>query len=145
MQGLAFDDRDRLWASEFGAQDYDELNLIERGTQLRLAAGRGPRRRGPGIADPHVVWETAVGLTVRAGLPRRPAVAGRRCGASGCGGSTSTGAEAARPTDFFVGEYGRMRTVVVAPDGSLWVTTSNRDGRGDPAENDDRILVIDPS
>ena len=37
------------------------------------------------------------------------------------------------PKDFFVGEYGRMRTVVVAPDGNLWVTTSNRDGRGDPA------------
>ena len=39
---------------------------------------------------------------------------------------------AGNPTDFFVGEYGRMRTVVVAPDGKLWVTTSNRDGRGDP-------------
>ena len=34
------------------------------------------------------------------------------------------GGEAASPTAFFVGEYGRLRTVAVAPDGNLWVTTS---------------------
>jgi sugar lactone lactonase YvrE len=37
-----------------------------------------------------------------------------------------------------------MRTVVVAPDGNLWVTTSNRDGRGEPADADDRILLVRP-
>jgi glucose/arabinose dehydrogenase len=47
-----------------------------------------------------------------------------------------------KPQDFFVGSYGRLRTVVVAPGGDLWVTTSNRDGRGDPAQQDDRILRI---
>jgi hypothetical protein len=47
-----------------------------------------------------------------------------------------------RPRDWFVGDYGRLRTVVVAPNGNLWVTTSNRDGRGDPAAEDDRILEV---
>jgi hypothetical protein len=37
-----------------------------------------------------------------------------------------------------------MRTVVVTPEGQLWVTTSNRDGRGDPQEDDDRILLVEP-
>jgi hypothetical protein len=37
-----------------------------------------------------------------------------------------------------------MRTVEVAPDGMLWLMTSNRDGRGVPAEGDDRILLIRP-
>jgi hypothetical protein len=43
-----------------------------------------------------------------------------------------------------VGSYGRLRTVVRAPDGNLWVTTSNRDGRGSPAPADDRILLVRP-
>ena len=52
--------------------------------------------------------------------------------------------QASDPTPYLVGEYGRLRTVEVAPDGMLWVTTSNRDGRGAPADQDDRILVVRP-
>ena len=55
-----------------------------------------------------------------------------------------SGGKATNPRAYFVGDYGRLRTVVVAPDGNLWVTTSNRDGRGDPSANDDRILVVRP-
>ena len=47
-----------------------------------------------------------------------------------------------RARDWFVGAYGRMRTIVVAPNGNLWITTSNRDGRGSPAPQDDRILEV---
>ena len=38
----------------------------------------------------------------------------------------------------------RARTVVAAPDGTLWFTTSNRDGRGAPGDGDDRILQFRP-
>lgn len=41
-------------------------------------------------------------------------------------------------------QYGRIRDVAEGPDGSLYFSTSNRDGRGDPALNDDRIFRIAP-
>ena len=44
----------------------------------------------------------------------------------------------------FEGEFGRLRDVVTGPDGNLYVLTSNKDGRGSPEINDDRILRIVP-
>ncbi|MCD9185562.1 MAG: PQQ-dependent sugar dehydrogenase [Pyrinomonadaceae bacterium] len=47
--------------------------------------------------------------------------------------------------ELFKKEYGRIREIAEAPDGSIWFSTSNRDGRGDAAKNDDRILRIVPA
>ncbi|MCS7251978.1 MAG: PQQ-dependent sugar dehydrogenase [Thermoflexus sp.] len=46
--------------------------------------------------------------------------------------------------ELFRGEFGRIRDVVMGPDGALYLTTSNRDGRGQPRSGDDRILRIVP-
>ncbi|CAM5335648.1 PQQ-dependent sugar dehydrogenase OS=Streptomyces rimosus subsp. rimosus (strain ATCC/ DSM 40260 / JCM 4667 / NRRL 2234) OX=1265868 GN=SRIM_029030 PE=4 SV=1 [Streptomyces rimosus subsp. rimosus] len=48
----------------------------------------------------------------------------------------------APPQAFLKGEYGRLRTVVPAGDGGLWLVTSNTDGRGEPKKGDDRILRL---
>jgi glucose/arabinose dehydrogenase len=142
VQGLAFDDSGRLWASEFGQDDFDELNLIEPGNDYGwpIVEGRGGR---DGLVDPEVVWDVSVaspsGLAWLDGHLWLASLRGARLWRIDV-----TGKRAVDPKDFFVGQYGRMRTVAVAPDGRLWVTTSNQDGRGAPVEGDDRILLVDP-
>ena len=52
------------------------------------------------------------------------------------------GSMSGKPKAYFAEDHGRIRNAVVAPDGSLWVTTSNTDGRVDPGKNDDKILRV---
>lgn len=142
VQGLAWDDAGHLWASEFGDSTFDELNLIEPGNDYGwpLFEGRGD---DPRYTDPKVVWNTddasPSGLAYTDGHLWLAALRGQRLWRIDVDGTS-----ASNPTDYFVGNYGRLRTVVVAPDGKLWVTTSNKDGRGVPSKDDDRILVVNP-
>ena len=141
VQGLAFDDRDRLWASEFGANTWDELNRIEPGRNYGwpLVEGRGDLAE---YRNPHAQWRTSEaspsGLAYANGALWMASLRGERLWRVPVRRNGSIG----QPQDFFVGSYGRLRTVVVTPEGKLWVTTSNRDGRGEPAAPDDRILEV---
>lgn len=140
VQGLAFDSSDQLWASEFGSQAFDELNRIEKGHNYGWPMFEGTGG-APEYADPQVVWKTSEaspsGLAFAEGHLWMASLRGQRLWRV----AVEDG-KASKPTDFFVGRYGRLRTVVLAPDGNLWLTTSNRDGRGDPAAKDDQILAI---
>lgn len=142
VQGLAFDDAGRLWASEFGQDAFDELNLIEAGADYGWPDAEG-EGGGPDQVDPALTWSTdeasPSGLAYADGQLWMAALQGERLWRI-----TVDGRRARAPRAFLAGEHGRLRTVAVAPDGMLWVTTSNRDGRGDPAPDDDRILVVSP-
>jgi len=147
IQGLAFDG-DQLWASEFGQNAFDELNKIEPGANYGWPVHEGTGGAAEGYTDPQATWATDVaspsGLAYADGALWMAALRGSRLWkipVDGSGADQSAG----QPEAYFVGAYGRMRTVVVAPDGNLWVTTSNRDGRGDPGTDDDQILVISPT
>jgi glucose/arabinose dehydrogenase len=141
VQGLAFDARDRLWATEFGSDVWDELNRIQKGLNYGWPAAEGDSDLR-GFTDPLVQWRpdnaSPSGLAYAAGSLWAASLNGERLWQIPVrpGGGVRT------PREHFVGDYGRLRTVVVAPDGSLWVSTSNHDGRGDPAPADDRILRL---
>lgn len=141
VQGLAFDDQDRLWASEFGANTWDELNRIERGRNYGwpLVEGRGDQEE---YRNPFAQWRTSEaspsGLAFAEGSLWMASLRGQRLWQV----RVRRDGSVAQPRDFFVGDHGRLRTVVLAPDGSLWLSTSNRDGRGEPGPRDDRILRI---
>jgi glucose/arabinose dehydrogenase len=55
---------------------------------------------------------------------------------------TDNGGVFGAPQSGLARTYGRLRTVVSAPDGSLWITTSNTDGHGKPSADDDRIVQV---
>ncbi len=141
VQGLAFDRAGRLWAPEFGQSTFDEVNLIAKGKNYGWPRVEGRGTGGGRFVSPKVVWRTSesspsgaaiVGSNLFVG-----ALAGRRLWRV-----PLDGASAGTPQKLLDGDYGRLRSPAAAPDGSLWVTTSNRDGRGSPTGDDDRILRL---
>ena len=143
VQGLAFDDEQRLWASEFGQNTFDELNRIEAGANYGWPEVEGAGG-APDFADPLATWPT------NQASPSGVAVLGTAVYMAGLRGETLwqipiAADGAGQPQPLFAGEYGRLRTVAVAPDGSLWLITSNTDGRGAPRDGDDRILRLTTS
>jgi len=144
VQGLAWDSRGRLWATEFGQDEFDEVNLIRPGRNYGWpdVEGRGPTAGGR-FTNPVVTWTTSEaspsGAAIRGGTMYIGALQGEAVLRVRLNGTRAT-----KRSPLLRGRYGRIRTVVPAPDGSLWITTSNRDGRGDPRDGDDRVVRIRP-
>lgn len=143
VQGLAWDDQKRLWATEFGAQAWDELNLIEPGNNYGWPDAEG-RSDLEEYTNPVRQWSTdkasPSGVAYLDGSLWIASLQGERLWQVPVRPNGSTG----QPKAHYTGEYGRLRTVVTTPDDVLWFTTSNRDGRGNPAPADDRIFWIRP-
>ncbi len=140
VEGLAFDDEGRLWASEFGDRSADELNLISPGQNYGwpFAEGIGG---APDYVDPVTEWRptsesSPSGIAYVRDTIFVAALRGERLWQVPVDGSTA-GEPAA-----FVEDHGRLRDAVLAPDGTLWVLTNNTDSRGDPRDGDDRILRL---
>lgn len=149
VQGLAWDAGGQLYASEFGQNRYDEVNRIEPGGNYGWPEVEGEGGE-PEYVDPISTFTTdeaspsGVTILVDGAIPRwegdlfMAALRGERLWRLELGADGEvTGRE-----QLLRGEYGRLRHVAQAPDGSLWVLTSNRDGRGSPSGDDDRILRL---
>jgi len=139
VQGLAFDSAGRLWATEFGQNTWDELNLIVKGGNYGWPIVEGQQAHG-GFREPKVQWHTddasPSGVAIVDDVAYVAALKGQRLWQIPLHGT-----DAGTPKAWFVGTYGRLRTVVAVGHG-LWLTTSNTDDRGNPGKGDDRILRL---
>jgi glucose/arabinose dehydrogenase len=143
VQGLAWDSGGRMWASEFGQNTTDEVNLIQKGHNYGwpIVEGEGDTDGGK-FTNPKVTWtptssSSPSGAAVSGSTLYVGALAGRKLWAIPLDGAT-----AGTPKALYEGKYGRIRAVAPNPAGGVWFGTSNQDGRGDPAADDDRVFSL---
>jgi glucose/arabinose dehydrogenase len=146
-QGIAWDQTGKLWETEHGRSNptgFDEVNLIDPGKNYGWDIIQGNETKAgmvtPKInSGPTTTW-----------APSGAAFVGNSLFFAGLKGQTLYEAVIQNNTVLDIkahlkGQYGRLREAVVGPDGMLYITTSNRDGRGSPGADDDKILRINPT
>jgi glucose/arabinose dehydrogenase len=164
---MAWDDEGNMYVAEIGEAVWDELNVILPGKNYGW-----PKVEGigddPYYVDPIVTWRPEVGVANGVAILGRVAIVtclrGQRIYLVRLNNAVTTGLNsrrvegmgigtasirwrpgagvASRPIEALTGRYGRLRAAIQAPDGSIWLTTSNRDGRNQPVPEDDRILRL---
>jgi len=156
VQGLAWHPVTRVLfvsehgpSGEFGLRAYDEINIVRRGQNYGwpLAVGAAG---DPAFTDPIAAWPQPATPPGGAAFWRgdlfvatlRSRALLRLVFGDGPDGQRVRSIERWFADADGNGRFGRLRDAVAGPDGALYVLTSNRDGRGSPAEGDDRILRL---
>lgn len=141
VAGLCWDDRKQLFATDSGART-DELNAVASGADFGWPHAEGESSVGTAPLDmfPRATLTPGGCATINYGL----FVTGLRGQDLLAIPINLHGKPGGAPQALLKHSYGRLRTVVAAPDGALWITTSNRDGAGEPVPIDDRVLRIQP-
>jgi glucose/arabinose dehydrogenase len=149
-QGLAWNpDTGELYATEHGPIGNDEINLIEAGGNYGWPEVEGPEH-GPFTA-PIAVYQSSIAPSGAAWYDTDAIPSWR----DDLLFATLIGTHLHRVSidaddprrigeqeEVFDDRYGRLRDVQLGPDGDLYLLTSNRDGRGEPTDEDDRVLRV---
>ena len=139
VQGLGWAQDGTMFASEFGQDTWDELNIITSGGNYGWPLAEGIDG-GDDFIDPVQQWDPSeaspIGLTVHGDTIYIANLRGERLRAIPVADPTAA-------TDLFIGDYGRIRAVAPAPDGSLWFVTGNTNSRVSPRPDDDHIMRLE--
>lgn len=147
-QGIAWDSAGRMWQTEHGRSGalsgFDELNQVNAGKNYGWPTIQGNETQS-GMEAPaiHSGSDTTWAPSGMAFVNNRLFFAGLR-GATLYEAVFGSDGRVTGVRSHFSGTYGRLRAVVLGPDGALYVSTSNRDGRGAPRSGDDKIIRIYP-
>jgi glucose/arabinose dehydrogenase len=141
VQGIGWDAQQRLYASEFGQNRLDELNLIRPGNNYGWPEVEGTGGTDRGFTDPLVTWSTQEaspsGLLVTGDAVYLAALRGERLWRV-----PLDDGRVGKPEPLLENASGRLRDVVLAPSrNALWVLTNNT-ARGEPRDGDDRLLQL---
>ncbi|MBT1002183.1 PQQ-dependent sugar dehydrogenase [Paenarthrobacter sp. DKR-5] len=141
-QGIGWDTQGRMWASEFGQNRWDELNLIRPGGNYGWPEVEGIDTGQSRFINPVAQWPTSEaspsGLAISGTTVFMAALRGQRLWVI----QPSADGRTASVTARYTGTFGRLRDVRVARGGRLWLLTNNTDGRGTPRPGDDRIVEV---
>ncbi len=145
VQGIAFGPDGTAYASELGHRTWDEVNVLTEDADYGWPETEGIE----GSTGTAPIWTvhpddaSPSGMAYAAGSLWIGALGGQRLWQLPVNGGRATG----KAVEHYRSEYGRIRTVEVAPDGALWLMTSNTDastwGGVDPKPGDDRILRVE--
>ena len=142
VQGFAWDSAKRMYASESNQEKSGELNVIQKGRNYGWPTVDGAGGDAK-FTEPLATWpvdeSSCSGVAVLERMVAQACLAGQRLWLVS---TTGNGTVLGRPTAILAGEYGRLRSLVAAPDGSLWVGTSNQEPGGEPDPDDDRIIRL---
>ena len=142
VQGIAWDAAKRMYASESDQKAKGELNVIVKGKNYGWPAADGDSTDAK-LTNPLVTWpaedSSCSGVAVLDRMIATACLIGQRLWMVT---TTGNGTLIGQPQSLLTGEYGRLRALAAAPDGSLWVTTSNQEKGGDAKPDDDRIIRL---
>jgi len=157
VEGLAWDAEGQLFVSEFGQDTFDEVNRIRPGENYgwpEYEGDGGEEAEAAGYVNPITTWSTdqaspsGAEVLVDGAIPQWEgdlfvtALRGERLWRL----ELDPDGNVIERQQLLRDEVGRIRDVAQAPDGSLWVSTSNYDSYGNPVnDQDDRILRLAPT
>ncbi len=140
VQGMAWDSEGRMFATEFGQSTWDEINRIDPGRNYGWPHVEGIADN-PSFVDPIQQWNpseaSCSGAAIAGNVLIAACLRGQRVWLLAL---DADGNLQGPPVAALVGEYGRLRAAQTAPDGSVWVSTSNLDRPG--ASGDDKLLRL---
>jgi glucose/arabinose dehydrogenase len=160
-QGLAYSpDGQILYSSEHGPNNDDEINIIQKGRNYGWPGVEGfcntPNEitfcNDSNVVEPIFAWTPTLAV---AGIDfynsdlipewkNSLLVTSLKASRITQLLLNESGTEVVKTSDFFTGTFGRLRDICISPDGKVFIAVSNRDGRGNPKTDDDKIIEISP-